>query len=217
MYFFKQCVANVPSCLLGHNRGREIINGDLICTGNRNQGINTNYFIIIIIMITTNWLIPWFPNCVLTCPRAPLLWTGTGAVRNFNFLREAGIHSICEWRTRGMALLSLGWCIFAKLGFFAAAVTKSKHCKNQGGTGTQVVVVNLTVRLEKFYCPHWASLVAQTVKNPPAMQEIWVRSLGWGDPLEEAWPPTPGFLPGESPWTEEPGGRVAELDTTDST
>ena len=31
----------------------------------------------------------------------------------------------------------------------------------------------------------WDSLVAQTVKNPPAMQENWVRSLGWEDPLEE--------------------------------
>ena len=31
----------------------------------------------------------------------------------------------------------------------------------------------------------WASLVAQTVKNLPAMQETWVRSLGWEDPLEE--------------------------------
>ena len=30
-----------------------------------------------------------------------------------------------------------------------------------------------------------ASLVAQLVKNPPAMQEIWVRSLGWEDPLEK--------------------------------
>ena len=30
-----------------------------------------------------------------------------------------------------------------------------------------------------------AFLVAQMVKNPPAMQETWVRSLGWGDPLEE--------------------------------
>ena len=29
------------------------------------------------------------------------------------------------------------------------------------------------------------SLVAQLVKNPPAMQETWVRSLGWEDPLEE--------------------------------
>ena len=31
----------------------------------------------------------------------------------------------------------------------------------------------------------WASLVAQMVKNPPAMQETWVRSLGWEDPLEK--------------------------------
>ena len=31
----------------------------------------------------------------------------------------------------------------------------------------------------------WASLVPQPVKNPPGMQETWVRSLGWEDPLEE--------------------------------
>ena len=31
----------------------------------------------------------------------------------------------------------------------------------------------------------WASLVAQLVKNPPAMQETWVQSLSWEDPLEE--------------------------------
>ena len=31
----------------------------------------------------------------------------------------------------------------------------------------------------------WASLVAQTVKNPPVMWETWVLSLGWEDPLEE--------------------------------
>ena len=49
-----------------------------------------------------------------------------------------------------------------------------------------------------------ASLVAQLVKNPPAMQETWVRSLGWGDPLEEG-VYSPVFLPGKSPWTEEPG------------
>ena len=33
---------------------------------------------------------------------------------------------------------------------------------------------------------HGASLVAQLVKNPPAMRETWVRSLGWEDPLEGA-------------------------------
>ena len=31
----------------------------------------------------------------------------------------------------------------------------------------------------------WASVVAQTVKNPPAMQETWVQSLCWEDPLEQ--------------------------------
>ena len=31
----------------------------------------------------------------------------------------------------------------------------------------------------------WASLVAQLVKNPPAMWETWIRSLGWEDPLEK--------------------------------
>ena len=31
----------------------------------------------------------------------------------------------------------------------------------------------------------WSSLVAQLVKNPPAMRETWVRSLGWEDPLEK--------------------------------
>ena len=35
-----------------------------------------------------------------------------------------------------------------------------------------------------FQCS-WASVVAQLVKNPPAMWETWVRSLGWEDPLEK--------------------------------
>ena len=38
------------------------------------------------------------------------------------------------------------------------------------------------------------------------MRETCVQSLGWEDPLEEGMQPTPVFLPGESPWTEEPGG-----------
>ena len=45
------------------------------------------------------------------------------------------------------------------------------------------------------------------VKNPPAMQETWVWSLCWEDPWRRAWQPTPWFLPGKSPWAEEPGGR----------
>ena len=44
----------------------------------------------------------------------------------------------------------------------------------------------------------WASLMAQMVKNLPAMQEMWVQSLGQEDPLEKEMAPTPVFLPGKS-------------------
>ena len=47
-------------------------------------------------------------------------------------------------------------------------------------------------------CITGASLVAQTVKNPPAMRETWVQSLGGEDPWRRAGQPTPVFLPGES-------------------
>ena len=62
--------------------------------------------------------------------------------------------------------------------------------------------------------------MAQKVKNLPAMQETWVQSLGWEDPLEKEMgtQPTPVFLPGEfhglrslvdsSPWGHK------ELDMT---
>ena len=51
-----------------------------------------------------------------------------------------------------------------------------------------------------------ASLVAQTVKNLPAMQEIQVRSLGWEDPLKKEMATHSSILAWEIPWTEEPGG-----------
>ena len=50
------------------------------------------------------------------------------------------------------------------------------------------------------------SLVAQTVKNPPAIQETWVRSLGWEDLLEKGMATHFSILTWRIPWTEEPGG-----------
>ena len=50
-----------------------------------------------------------------------------------------------------------------------------------------------------------ASLVAQIVENPPAVQETWVRSLGQEDPLEEGMAAHPSILAWRIPWTEEPG------------
>ena len=56
-----------------------------------------------------------------------------------------------------------------------------------------------TTRDPQWNSKQWASLVAQLVKNPPAMWETWVRSLGWEDPLEKGrqWLPIPVFWPGE--------------------
>ena len=52
----------------------------------------------------------------------------------------------------------------------------------------------------------WASLVDQMVKNPPAVWETWVRSLGWEDPLEEGMATYSSILAWRVPFMEEPGG-----------
>ena len=47
----------------------------------------------------------------------------------------------------------------------------------------------------------WASLVAQLVKNLPAMWETWVQSLGWEDPLEKGTATPSSILAWRIPWT----------------
>ena len=44
------------------------------------------------------------------------------------------------------------------------------------------------------------------VKDPPAMWETWVRSLGWEGPLEKGMATHSSILAWKIPWTEEPGG-----------
>ena len=51
-----------------------------------------------------------------------------------------------------------------------------------------------------------ASLMPQTVKNLAAMQETWVRSLGWKDPLEKEMATHSSILAWKIPCIEEPGG-----------
>ena len=52
----------------------------------------------------------------------------------------------------------------------------------------------------------WVSLLAQMVKDLPALWEIWVRSWGWEDPLEKEMATYSSILAWRIPWTEEPGG-----------
>ena len=57
---------------------------------------------------------------------------------------------------------------------------------------------------ERIGCPSqysWASLVAQLVENPPAVQETGVRPLGWEDPLEKRKATHSSILAWRIPWT----------------
>ena len=129
-------------------------------------------------------------------------------------LAALGYH---EWALQGTCPL---W--FGKLKKDVSKLCQivENHCKSQASLGAQLVKNRPAMPETRFDswvakfpwkgigCPlqcSWASLVAQTVKNPPAMWETSVRSLGWEDPWRRALRPTPVFLPGEFPWTEEPG------------
>ena len=75
--------------------------------------------------------------------------------------------------------------------------------------GSSYYVVTLKRQLATKIRLRWAygtSLVAQLVKNPPAMQETLVQFLGEEDPLEKETATHSSILAWESLWTEEPGG-----------
>ena len=68
----------------------------------------------------------------------------------------------------------------------------------------------MNFRIWKSLEPIWAFLVAQMVKNLPAVQEIQVQSLGWEDPLEKGMATHSSILARRILWTEE-SGRVQSM------
>ena len=61
--------------------------------------------------------------------------------------------------------------------------------------------VIIVVNFSHYY---FFSLVAQMIKKPPTMREIWVLFLGWENPLEEGKTTHSSILAWKIPWTEEP-------------
>ena len=61
--------------------------------------------------------------------------------------------------------------------------------------------LNMTERLQNTFLKFLNPKVAKTVKNPPAMQEIWVLSLGLEDPLERGEATHSSILAWKIPWT----------------
>ena len=92
------------------------------------------------------------------------------------------------------------------MGFPGGSYGKASAC-NTGDLGS-VPGLGRSPREGIGYPPwySWSSLVAQMVKNPPAMQETWVQSLDWEDPPEKGMATHSSILAWRIPWTEEPGG-----------
>ena len=78
--------------------------------------------------------------------------------------------------------------------------------KKKNPNDSNVVVPFITLRAKSITIPfslviNWASLVAQLVKNPPAMWETWIRSVDWEDPLEKGKATYSRILAWRIPWT----------------
>ena len=87
------------------------------------------------------------------------------------------------------------------LGFPDSSVGKESAC-NAGDPGSSPGLGRSTGERIGYPLQYsWASLAAQLVKNPPAMQETWVRSLHWEDPLEKEKATHSSILAWRIPWT----------------
>ena len=82
---------------------------------------------------------------------------------------------------------------------------QSQASENVAERMSRIFTILLVCRFAlRFYL--WAFLVAQMVKNLPAVQETQVPFLGWEDPLEKGMATHSSILAWRNPWTEEPDG-----------
>ena len=70
------------------------------------------------------------------------------------------------------------------MGFPDSSIGKESAC-NAGDPSLIPGLGEFTGEEKGYPLYSWASLVAQLVKNPPAMWDTWIQSLGWEDPLEK--------------------------------
>ena len=96
--------------------------------------------------------------------------------------------------------MTTGWNYFIEVeGFPDSSVGIHLQCRGPWFDSWVGKIHQRRDRLPLWYS--WASLVAQLVKNPPAMQETWVRSLGWEDTLEKGKAIHSNILAWRIPWT----------------
>ena len=89
--------------------------------------------------------------------------------------------------------------------FVIAFLTRSKHLLISWLQSLSAVILEPKNIKSATFSPFTTFLVAQMVKNLPAMQETWVQSLGWEDALQKGMAKYSSTLAWRIPWTEEPG------------
>ena len=114
-----------------------------------------------------------------------------------SFTPSRALHSQAVWD----AVVMTAWCLPLQLPFH----------RGQVASGPEGFLPFIGILYPHPQCPYQStlscpSLVAQVAKNRPAIQETWVGSLGWEDPMEDGMAMHPGIPAWEIPWTEEPGG-----------
>ena len=106
--------------------------------------------------------------------------------------------------------------IFHSSGFPSSSVGKESACNSEDPSSIPGLGRSSGEGIGYSLLYSWTSLVTQLVKNPPAMWETWVWSLGWEDPLRRERLPTPVFWPGEfhglySPWGHKESDMTERL------
>ena len=95
----------------------------------------------------------------------------------------------------------MGHLLYIKAGVLVSSVGKESAC-NAGDPGSIPGLGRSTGEGIGYPLQYsWASLVAQLVKNLPAMRETWVQSLDWKDPLENGKATHSSILAWRVPWT----------------
>ena len=111
------------------------------------------------------------------------------------------------WKVRGLGLCMLGQeVLWSPAGSKLTLKPKFDWCLRRSGSSWKPSNQLLGKCCQILPGISGASLVAQMVKNPPAIQETQVQSLGWEDPLEKGMATHSSILAWRIPWTEEPGG-----------
>ena len=89
--------------------------------------------------------------------------------------------------------------------FYVLMLRSLIYCKMMITIALANSFISHIVTISFLWQEHLRSLVAQMVRNLPAMWETWVGSLGWEDLLEKGMATHSSILAWRIPWTEEPG------------